>query len=202
MLEVGCGTGRLAAALARVARVWAVDASPEMLAVARENVAAGVGLKLARAESLPFRDGWFDRVVARLVVHLLDRGAAFAEWRRVLGEDGRAAIATFDPAHFDAYWLNRFFPSLEAIDRARFPAAPVLEAELLAAGFASVELHRPVQRSATTRDEALAKIRERYISTLQLLDAGEHASGVERAERELPERIEYELRWLVAVAAV
>ena len=38
MLEVGCGTGRLAAALAEraYAKVWAVDASPEMLAVARE----------------------------------------------------------------------------------------------------------------------------------------------------------------------
>src|SRR5437773_5237391 len=39
VLEVGCGTGQLAAALAEraYAKVWAVDASPEMLAVARED---------------------------------------------------------------------------------------------------------------------------------------------------------------------
>lgn len=200
VLEVGCGTGRLAAELARVARVWAVDPSPAMLEVARANVPPSVGLRRARAEQLPFRDGWFDRVVARLVVHLLDRPAAFLEWRRVLGREGRAVIATFDPAHFGAYWLNRWFPSLERLDRERFPTAERLEEELRAARFPTVELHRHVQRAHTTRDEALVKIRERYISTLQLLDDEEHAAGLARAERELPERIDYELRWLVAVA--
>src|SRR5438093_10529475 len=70
VLDVGCGTGRLAAALAaRGARVWGVDASPEMLAVARERVPRGVGLKLGSAEALPFADGWFERAVLRVVVH-------------------------------------------------------------------------------------------------------------------------------------
>ena len=75
VLDVGCGTGRLAAALADEARakVWGIDASPEMVAVARESVPAGVGVRLAAAERLPFRDGWFDRVTMSLVIHLVDR---------------------------------------------------------------------------------------------------------------------------------
>src|ERR671938_1299532 len=58
VLEVGCGTGRLAAALAEreAAKVWAVDPSPEMLAVAKERAGRGVRFKQARAERLPFKD--------------------------------------------------------------------------------------------------------------------------------------------------
>ncbi len=52
VLDVGCGTGRLAAALAEEARakVWALDASDEMVAVARETVPAGVGVRQGSAE--------------------------------------------------------------------------------------------------------------------------------------------------------
>src|SRR5205807_5654130 len=109
VLEVGCGTGRLAEALAdrAAARVWAVDPSAEMLEVARVR-APSVRFRRAAAERLPFRDGWFDRAVMTLVVHVLDRPRAFAELRRVLRPDGCLAFATFDPAHIHAYWLNRF----------------------------------------------------------------------------------------------
>ena len=40
----------------------------------------------------------------------------------------------------------------------------------------------------------------RFISPLQLLDEAELEQGVARMEAELPERNEYELEWLVAVA--
>src|SRR5919202_5905687 len=67
VLEVGCGTGALAAALAERAgaRVFACDPSPEMLEVARAR-APRVGFKLARAEDLPFKDEWFERAVGRM----------------------------------------------------------------------------------------------------------------------------------------
>jgi len=200
VLEVGCGTGRLAAELSGIAKVWAVDPSPEMLGEARRNAPSKVGFRQAGAQELPFRDGWFERLVARLVVHLVDRPRAFAEWRRVLAPGGRAVIATFDPAHFDGYWLNRLFPSLEAIDRARFPTGDELEAELTGAGFAEVRLVPLVQQASASREEALEKIRGRYISTLRLISDEEHVEGLARAERELPERIDYALEWLVAVA--
>lgn len=201
VLEVGCGTGRLAARLAeRSCRVWGVEPSSEMLEHARAHVPRGVGLKLGAAEALPFKDGWFDRVVMRLVVHLIDRPRAFAEARRVLAPGGRLVVATFDRAHFDGYWLNSFFPLVEVIDRARFPTPEALVAELEAAGFAAVRLARLSQRRAATRDEALERIRGRFISTMQLIGEAEYRAGLERAERELPERIEYALEWLIAVA--
>src|SRR3954447_10858611 len=75
VLEIGCGTGRLAEALAEraLARVWAIDASAEMVARAK---ALGVNARLGRAEALPFKRGWFDAAVMRMSVHLVDRPRA------------------------------------------------------------------------------------------------------------------------------
>jgi SAM-dependent methyltransferase len=199
VLEVGCGTGRFLAALEGRAKAWGVDPSPEMLEVARGRV-QGAGLKLGSAEELPFKDGWFERAVMRLVVHLVDRPRAFAELHRVLSPDGRFAIATFDPVHFDEFWLNALFPSLEAIDRARFPTAEQLEAELIAADFGDVRLTRLSQKSSIDREGALERICGKHISTFDLLDDDEYAAGLERAERELPERVDYRLEWLLAAA--
>lgn len=202
MLDVGCGTGRLATALAERerCRVWGVDESGEMLAVARERAPANVGLRLATAERLPFRAGWFERLVMRLSVHLVERPLALAEARRVLGPGGRLAIATFDPSHFDEFWLNDLFPSLEGIDRARFPTREALHDELAAAGFAAVQATALRQRGSLDRETALEKIRGRHISTFDLIGEDEYQAGLERAERELPDTVEYALDWVIMVA--
>jgi SAM-dependent methyltransferase len=199
VLEVGCGTGRFLAALAGRAKAWGVDPSQEMLEVARGRV-HGAGLKLGSAEELPFKDGWFERAAMWLVVHLVDRPRAFAELHRVLSPGGRFAIATFDPVHFDAFWLNALFPSLEAVDRARFPTGEQLEEELPAAGFDEVRLTRISQESWIDRQVALERIRGKHISTFDLLDDDEYAAGLAKAERELPERVDYRLEWLLVTA--
>src|SRR5262249_59456769 len=137
-----------------------------MLDVARaRDGGEHVGWRVAHATALPFRDGWFERVVMRLVIHLLDRPRAFAEARRVLAPDGRLVLATFDPQHFEGYWLNELFPSLRRIDTARFPTPETLESELRAAGLAHVELERLSQAGEVSRDVALEKVRGKHIST-------------------------------------
>ena len=202
VLDAGCGTGRFGSELAEsgLARVWGVDPSPEMLAVARAKTRRAT-FKQARVEALPFKDGWFDAAVAWLVVHLIDRPTAFAELRRVLRPGGRLAVVTFDLAHFSGFWLNRFFPSLEAIDRARFPDAEMLVRQLLTAGFLDTRLLRLSQRASLDRENALRRIRGRHISTFDLVDEDEIVRGTEQAERELPAAVEYGIEWLVAVAS-
>lgn len=200
MLDIGCGTGRFLARLAEVAKAWGVDPSPEMLEVARPRV-GGAGLKLGSAEELPFRDGWFERAAMWLVAHLVDRPRAFAEARRVLVPDGRLAVATFDPSYFDAFWLNELFPSMEAVDRERFPSAEELEAQLGAAGF-DVRLLRLSQTGSLRRDDALERIRGKHISTFDLITDEEYETGLARAERELPERVDYRVEWLIAIASL
>jgi SAM-dependent methyltransferase len=203
VLDIGCGTGRFTAPLAErgIARAWGVDASPEMLAVAREKLPESVGLKLGRAEDLPFRDGWFDRAVMWLVAHLVDRPAALRDAARVLVPDGRLAVVSFATEHFERFWLNEFFPTIEAIDLARFPSEDVLAAELREAGFPAVHMVKLSQHAAISRETALERIHGRHISTFDLLDEDEILAGTARAERELPELVEYDQAWLIAVAA-
>jgi ubiquinone/menaquinone biosynthesis C-methylase UbiE len=202
VLEVGCGTGRLAAALTEhaAAKVWAVDPSPEMVAVAR-NRARRVAFRQAAAEQLPFKPGAFERALATLVVHVLDRPRAFAEIRRVLRPDGRVVFATFDPSQITGYWMNRFFPSMLAVDLPRFAPADVLVRELRDAGFKAARATRHSQKNTIDRETALARIRGRHISTFDLLDESEIEAGLKRAEAELPEEVEYASEWLVVVAS-
>ena len=201
VLEVGCGTGKFAAALVRreACRVWGVDASPEMLAVARADV-PDVRFKQARAEELPFKDGWFERVVLRMSLHLLDRPRALAESLRVLGSGGRIAVATPDPAQLGSSWFDPFFPSLADVDRERLPSRAALEEELLAAGFVAPRIASLVQAKTITREEALAKVRAKAFSTFQLIPQDEYEAGLARAERELPETSAYPHEWLIATA--
>ncbi|WP_043686130.1 class I SAM-dependent methyltransferase [Streptomyces xylophagus] len=91
VLDVGTGTGTAAlAALARGARVRAVDADAGMVAAAR---AAGVEAQVAVLPELPFPDGQFDVVLGNFVINHVGRPrAALAELRRVLKPGGRIAL--------------------------------------------------------------------------------------------------------------
>lgn len=84
ILDVGTGTGRAAIALARAgARVTGLDASIEMLDVARQRASeagATVAFGVADGHALPLPDGAVDAAVClRVIMHAID-------WRQCVGE--------------------------------------------------------------------------------------------------------------------
>jgi ubiquinone/menaquinone biosynthesis C-methylase UbiE len=201
VLDVGCGTGTNLLVLAERfgCRPAGVDSSKGMLAEARLKLPSA-DLRHGVAERLPFDDASFDAVWMSLVVHLLDRPRAFSEARRVLVEGGRLIVVTPDADSFPRAWMAPLFPSYVAVEQARFPSGAALEHELMAAGFASVRMAAvPIERRFS-RGHALDRLRGRYASTFDHLSDEEYRAGLERAERELPDPVEYLLELLLVVA--
>jgi len=91
VLEIGVGTGLVAAALRRevpAVRLAGVDIAAAMLDLARDRLPGG--LLRASALRLPFRDACLDGVVAVHVLHVVpDVAATLAEAARVLRPGGR-----------------------------------------------------------------------------------------------------------------
>jgi ubiquinone/menaquinone biosynthesis C-methylase UbiE len=97
-LDIGCGEGRLTRDLASLGhRVIGIDASPTMLAAAREADPEGEYVEgdLAR---LPFEDGVADLAVAFMsLMEVADIRGAAAEIARVLEPGGALAVAVVHP---------------------------------------------------------------------------------------------------------
>ena len=97
-LDLGCGEGRLSRDLKALGHdVVGIDASPTMLAAAREADPA-IQTRLADAAALPFADGAFDCVVAFMSLQDVDEfEAALRETARVLEPGGRLCLAIVHP---------------------------------------------------------------------------------------------------------
>jgi SAM-dependent methyltransferase len=117
-LDVGCGAGALALALAPiVADVVGVDRVPELLALGRGRAPANVTFVEGDAEALTFADASFDLVgTLRTLHHVQHPERVLAELARVCRPGGRVLvidqIAPADP--LEALALDRF-------ERARDP---------------------------------------------------------------------------------
>ncbi|MEO5612186.1 MAG: bifunctional 2-polyprenyl-6-hydroxyphenol methylase/3-demethylubiquinol 3-O-methyltransferase UbiG [Sphingomicrobium sp.] len=95
-LDVGCGAGLLAEPLARLgAHVTAVDAAPELIAVARDH-AARQGLEIDyRTSAVEDLDGRFDLVTSLEVIeHVADPQAFVAALAKRLAPGGLMILST------------------------------------------------------------------------------------------------------------
>jgi malonyl-CoA O-methyltransferase len=99
-VDLGCATGRGAAALAvryPAARVLAVDSSFAMLRATAAAAPAAVRVLGGDAASLPLRDSCVDLALANLVLPWCRPERLFAEAARVLAASGALLFATVGP---------------------------------------------------------------------------------------------------------
>jgi SAM-dependent methyltransferase len=118
-LDVGCGTGALAEALAALLgadSVAAIDPAQASVETCARRV-PGADVRVGRAEALPFGDGEFDAALAQLVVPWMsDPARGVAEMRRVVRAGGVVAACTWDFAS-GMTMLRSFWDAAVAVDR-------------------------------------------------------------------------------------
>ncbi len=108
VLDVGCGTGDLTLRAARrvgaEGRAAGIDASPDMVKIARRKAARkgrDVDFRVAPIEDLPFADGEFDAALSSLMIHHLPddlKLRGLVEVRRVLKPGGRLVVVDLKPS--------------------------------------------------------------------------------------------------------
>jgi SAM-dependent methyltransferase len=185
-LDVGCGTGALAYALAPlVGEVVGVDSSEAYVATAREHAPPGCTFSIGDAESLDFPYGDFDLVGCLRVLHHGHRPElVVSELARVTRPGGRILLVDqlgdVDPIR--SLELDRF-------ERARDPSHTRLLPDADIRGFLDAN------DLVVTTNEIVKEVRdmERYLDLVGL--AGEER---ERVARMMPAVHEIEVGWYVA----
>lgn len=130
ILEIGFGTGhnlvRLAKQVGPAGRVFGVDISEQMLAIAearlkREQLGERVQLACADAEQLPLESDSLDGVMMSFALELFDTpniACVLAECRRVLRPGGRVVVVAVSKEGRPSVtaqvfeWLHQHLPSL------------------------------------------------------------------------------------------
>jgi ubiquinone/menaquinone biosynthesis C-methylase UbiE len=145
ILDLGCGTGTLIEHLLHLApeiEIVGLDPSAEMLSVARQKLPDSVELRVGSADSIPFPNESFDRVISTSAFHYFRSPAqALRETKRVLKPNGRLVITDWCDDYLTCRVLDVF---LRLFDRAHFRTYGVSECQkiLQAEGFAKVSIER------------------------------------------------------------
>ena len=185
-LDVGCGAGALAYALAPlVGEVVGVDSSEDLVDVAREHAPPGATFVLGDAEALPFPYGDFDLVGCLRVLHHVRRPElVVAEIARVTRPGGTILLADqlgdVDPMR--SLELDRF-------ERARDPSHTRLLPD------ADIRGYLDANDLVVVANEMVKERRdmERYLDV-----AGLEGEDRERVARMAPAVYEVEMGWYVA----
>jgi SAM-dependent methyltransferase/7,8-dihydro-6-hydroxymethylpterin-pyrophosphokinase len=178
VLDVGCGTGRFTQALAAAgARATGVDVSATMLAVAR---ARDDGAEYVRGDAdaaLP--EGPWDAITAFYCIQYLRPRPWCDRVMHALTPGGTVAVATFPHRHMAEIEFAKFFPSLPAIDMARFPSVQALTGAMTSAGLASVEVRELLVHIEDDPEKLLERVAAKYLSSFFLLPDAEFRSGLQ-----------------------
>lgn len=173
VLDVGAGTGKLAAPLARRGhRVLGLDPSAEMAGFLRGS--AGIPAVRARAEALPLADASVDAAACAQTWHWLEHAAACRELDRVVRPGGVVVLAwnTIDVADPWVLRLARIMHSGDVLAEGFVPktAGPWRVAETLRLRWAQEKTFADLVELTRTRSYWLRsreEIRSRVESNLE-----------------------------------
>jgi ubiquinone/menaquinone biosynthesis C-methylase UbiE len=204
VLDVGCGTGRLARWIAeRVGpegSVVGIDPLAERIAIARAH-SAGITFDVGQAEDLGrFADETFDAVCLSAVFHWVsDKPKALAEIRRVLRPGGRLGVTTLSRELLGAATASAVLAPV--LGRSPYVEKVDLSALAIASrGHTTTELITMVIESRLELTELRVRVRSRVHATGEEVIDFIESSSFGNFLRMVPEELRASLRADLAAA--
>jgi SAM-dependent methyltransferase len=183
ILDLGCGTGRFAGALAGrfSATVVGVDPSAKMLAQARRD--RGVYFVQGQGECIPLGDRAVDLVFTSMAYHHFTQpGVVAAECRRVLDPGGTVFVRTGIRERMASYPYVPFFPEAGPVGERRLPSASEICAVFESAGFRRAIVGEIVQQVAASWPHYATRIATGADSVLASLNQEQFQTGLRRLQ--------------------
>jgi ubiquinone/menaquinone biosynthesis C-methylase UbiE len=189
LLDLGCGTGGFAQALAQRLRVEVigVDVAVHLLRYAAAHAAAlPLWWVRGHAEALPLADQTVDRALLSLVLHqIVHRQQALQEVYRVLRPGGRVLVRTVAPEVTLQDWVPfRFFPQVAHVEAARLPAIDDILTLCRQAGFEVLRIRTVCRNARVDLQKVTEELRQRKRPSYQLLTDAELDHGLRRLAQE------------------
>jgi len=185
-LDLGCGTGRFA--LLMFERLgWdttGLDASPEMLARARDNdPECAVRWLQGDAQAPACPDRVYDLIImSHLLHHVDDPRAVLRHSYRMLDTPGTVLIRYGPIEHVRKSAIWRFFPETRELDEERTPSIADVEAWLTECAFEAVVTDEVRQQTWQTAQDLLKTVRGKATSALTMVPEDAFERGLRALE--------------------
>ncbi len=186
VLEIGSGTGNNTAPFLKAHPCTLIGLEPSwgMMTQAHTKGIAAQWIQ-GSAFHLPLTADSVGFVFGVYMLHYMhDLHAMLSECARVLSH-GHAAFITASTAFIDRHPMNRYFPSFAAIDKARFQPVQQVEQAFRKAGFTEVHSERFLAPPLPIDHAYADKVRNKFISTYELMPPAEYADGLARLDADV-----------------
>ncbi len=188
ILDFGCGTGNYLDSIQRLygCRCCGVEPSDGMRTIAHEKKNS-LDIRKGDHRSVPFHDETFDfAFMTDVIHHVPELALMFSTLWRVLKIGALLCVVTESHAQIAARFYNRYFPSLVANERRRYPDVQQLVDTAAASGFRHEETEvLSASTQATITEQFLKNVEEKNYSMFRLLDEGEYATGLARLRSDI-----------------
>ena len=181
ILDFGCGTGNYLDSIQRSfgCRCCGVEPSDGMRAIAAEKNNA-LDVRKGDHREIPFDAETFDfAFMTDVIHHVPELDLMFSEIWRVLKTGGFLCVVTESHEQIQARFYNRYFPSLAANEKQRYPKIQTVVNTAVKCGFSheDTEVFSASSRKSIT-EQFLTNVEEKNYSMFRLLDELEYVDGL------------------------